>query len=447
MSAIDRYITPDELIWVYRSIQFREALLAREWGETLVAGHPGVITTWLGALGVSSQLIIDQTVHDSYNWILHLAWLTPDNMLAFKNLSIFLGSGRMLIATVISVGIVGVYFLSRQLIGSCLALLLALLLAIDPFYAGLGGLLHVDGLVSTFVILSLLSLALAAGYGEKIISERLRMLYAALSGGTAALAVLSKSPALLLLPTAMLVLLLMFWTSRNVPLVQRAGKIFLAGIIWAGCFLIVAILLYPALWSSPLNVISFAGGNAGRHVAEALRPTFFLGQVAFDHGAAFYPIAVAWRIGPAVTIGLTALLVLALSRENRKTLPLRTLFVFALWTVIFMGLITITTKKFDRYALPVIPALMVLAVIGLGSWLRKGNRWGGILLAAVLILQILYTLFVWPFPLSAYNLLLGGPYTAQKVMPLGWGESISSAGTWLTGEENVEKKAAVSGIA
>ena len=58
LCSIDRYITPDELNWVYRSVQFREALLDGRWGDTLNAGHPGVTTTWLGALGISTQLAI-----------------------------------------------------------------------------------------------------------------------------------------------------------------------------------------------------------------------------------------------------------------------------------------------------------------------------------------------------------------------------------------------------
>ena len=47
--AIGRYITPDELNWIHRSVRFREALLAGRWAETLVSGHPGVTTTWAGA--------------------------------------------------------------------------------------------------------------------------------------------------------------------------------------------------------------------------------------------------------------------------------------------------------------------------------------------------------------------------------------------------------------
>ena len=447
LSALGRYVTPDELIWVYRSVLFREALLAGAWGDTLVAGHPGVITTWLGAIGIGTQLMLRSADLDGYQWITQLAWLTPDNMLAFQQLDRFLSAGRFLVASVNSIGIVAVFFLARRLFTSCLALLLAFLLAIDPFFAGLSGLLHVDGLATTFVMLSLLSLVLAVDISRREEKWRSRLVYAAISGGTAALAVLSKSPALLLLPLAAGTFFLLIWRNRSVPLLDRLRSSFFLGLVWIGSFFLLAFLIFPALWASPGQVLQLAGGNANRHLVEALRPTFFLGQVAYDHGALFYPVALAWRIGPAISVGLLLLAALMFRRDDKNRPPLSIVLIFALWTLLFIVVITVTAKKFDRYALPVIPALTVLAVIGWGYWLQKGNRWGWLILIFLVAIQIIYTLFVLPYPMSAYNPLLGGPLTARHIMPIGWGESVSSAGQWLAGEADVGQRSAVSGIA
>lgn len=447
LSALGRYITPDELIWVYRSVLFREALSAGLWGDTLVAGHPGVITTWLGSGAISLQLLLNAADLEAYKWITQLAWLTPDNMVAFQKLSVFLSAGRFMVAAISSLGIVAVFILSRRLFNSCLALLLAMLLAIDPFFAGLSGLLHVDGLVTTFVMLSLLTLALAAGFGAKEVEMRSQLVYAAISGATASLAALSKSPALLLLPVAALVFLLLLILDRDRPLLDRLQVTIVLGVIWIVSFFLLTILLFPALWTSPERVLQLSSGNASRHVVEALRPTFFLGRIAFDHGPIFYPLAVAFRIGPVVTVGLVILAVLLFTREKRSQIPLRTVFIFGLWALLFLGLITITAKKFDRYALPIFPALTVLAVIGWGYWLQTGKRLGWILLSFLIVTQVSYMLFVLPYPLSAYNMLLGGPITAGHVLPMGWGESISSAGAWLAAEVDGEQLSAVSGIA
>jgi hypothetical protein len=52
LAALGHYITPDELNWVHRSVVFHQALEQGQWSETLTTGHPGVMTTWLGALGI-----------------------------------------------------------------------------------------------------------------------------------------------------------------------------------------------------------------------------------------------------------------------------------------------------------------------------------------------------------------------------------------------------------
>jgi hypothetical protein len=164
--AIGRYVTPDELIWVYRSILFREALLAREWAATLVAGHPGVTTNWLGTLAISLQLLLQPLDQSTYTWITRLAYLTPDNTIALKQLAHFLDGARVAVAVANSLGVVAVFGLARSLFNSGrIAFMAALLLAIDPFLAGLSGLFHVDGLLSTWSIISLLALALGAQMG------------------------------------------------------------------------------------------------------------------------------------------------------------------------------------------------------------------------------------------------------------------------------------------
>ena len=56
LAALNRYITPDELAWVYRSIRLRQALLSGAWADTLQTGHPGVVTMWLGMMGIQLQL-------------------------------------------------------------------------------------------------------------------------------------------------------------------------------------------------------------------------------------------------------------------------------------------------------------------------------------------------------------------------------------------------------
>lgn len=430
--AIGRYITPDELIWVYRAVQFREALLARDWAATLVAGHPGVTTAWLASLGLSVQMVASPAARAAYDWVTRLAYLTPDNMSALQQLAALLTAGRLAVALVLSAGVALAYLLARRAFNPTAALVFALILALDPFVAGLSGLLHVDALMTTFATLALLALMLMIKEG--------RLHWAALAGALTALAVISKSPALLLVPFSGLALLLRLWTTR-----KDRGRALLA-VFWLGCTWLAALFLtalisFPALWAAPTEVFATLTGNASRHVEEALRPTFFMGRVAFDHGPLFYPVALAWRLSPVVFAGLAALLVVLW----RDTAVRRNLLLWfgLLWPLLYTAAITVAAKKFDRYALPAIPLLALTTAVAWNSLVRSQRR----LLGALVTVLVVYLLPFAGYPLAAYNPLVGGPWTAMDVMPLGWGESISAGGRWLAGEPGVAEATAVSGIA
>lgn len=444
--AIGRYITPDELIWVYRSINFMEAIRSGEWVDTLQAGHPGVTTMWLGSLGTMFQLLLRPADEAAYRWITQLAWLTPDNMLAFKQLSVFLTSGRVTVGLVNSLGIVAVYWMGRALLSGRFAALFVLFLLLDPFLTGLSGILHVDGLATTFATISLLALALSIS-SRHAGSLRSSAIFAAASGAGAGLAVLSKSPLLLLVPFSAFVFLLSLWQNKQEPLAKRFERMLLLGLVWLGAFVLLLFLLFPALWVSPVQVLQTVGSNANRHVEEALRPTFFMGNVAYEHGPLFYPIALVWRMGLLTTLGLMLLLFLVAQSGWRKRLPRFLLALLIVWVLLFIAGISVAAKKFDRYALPAVPALILLAAIAWSIWLPRAKRWQRWLFSALLIVQLLYALFVLPYPLSAYNLLLGGPYSARYVLPIGWGEGVSRAGSWLSANMDAESRRAVSGIA
>jgi hypothetical protein len=422
LCAIDRTITPDELTWVYRSIHFREALIDGRWRDTLVAGHPGVTTSWLGALGISAQLVIRPADREIYGWLTKLAWMSPDLIPAFPRLATFLTAGRLAVALLCSLGVLGLYFLARPLFGQRGATLAAFMLAFDPFLSGLSGLLHVDGLAATFTILSLLVLM---GRPKSWRSS-------AAAGLLSALAALTKSPTLLLVPFSALVLLI---RSVRAPADgtgqgDRLQAFLRYGSIWLAAFLLTAILILPALWVAPADFIKTITSSVNRHATGALRPTFFMGQVAFEHGPHFYPVVLAFRLGPLVTIGL--LLALWPVAEGRKLSRSNAVPILLLWVFLFVLLITPAAKKFDRYVLPAVPALILIAAAGWERLLSLRPRFSQFPIPhALVLLQALFLILVVPYPLLAYNPLLGGSAVASRVLSVGWGEGISAAARWL----------------
>ena len=100
LNAIWRgFITPDEPIWVYRSFRFLQALSARRWPDTFQIGHPGVVTMWMGALGIWWQRWRDPLNAAAYlEWVDRVAWVTPDNAALFDRLAPFLPPARLAMA-------------------------------------------------------------------------------------------------------------------------------------------------------------------------------------------------------------------------------------------------------------------------------------------------------------------------------------------------------------
>jgi hypothetical protein len=170
---------------------------------------------------------------------------------------------------------------------------------------------------------------------------------------------------------------------------------------------------------------------------------FFNGQSVDDPGPLFYPVALALRLAPWTLVGcvLGMLALLAAPKRQGRTAAL-VLFSFV---ATFLIVLTVMAKKFDRYALPTVPVLVVLAAYGInwlwdqGSfWLptlranrRPTNQWVWALLIGILAINVV---IFQPYPLSYYDPLLGGGAAATRLIPVGWGEGLEQAGAFIANQ-------------
>lgn len=427
--ALKNYVTPDEPVWVLRSLNFSQALARSDWAGTAQMGHPGVTTMWLGSLGIAVKRAVDPAASaEAIEWLSGLTSLAPENAEAFKRLGVFLTFARIPVIIVNAFGVVVAVWLLRRLFDQRVAVIAGLLLALDPFVASLGGLLHVDGLLTTFMLLSVL--ALLNGL-HRLSPQPLSQVgrgargegWFALSGAFAALAFLSKSPALFLTPFTLLVMGAAV-LARRISF-KRAALGLLSFVI---VDLSLCIALYPAMWVDAAGTINGILGLAAFLSANPVRPTFFEGQYVLNHGPEFYPTALIYRLTPVVMIGLVVALVAIIitvrtQRIARHGLLINlTLFTFAL---LFLVAITPVAKKYDRYMLPALTMLIPIAAWGYG---QIRSRWVAPLVS---ILAAAISLMYWPYLLMHYNLLLGGPAAAQQHFAVGWGEGLGAAANWI----------------
>ncbi len=449
--------------WILRVRLFSEALGQHNWAGTNLTGHPGVTTMWLGGLG--RRLAIANGVAPSLDSAAYLAMLRLP--LAVTN-SLAVGAG---------------YLLLRRIVRPGIALLAAILWATEPFLIAHSRLLHVDGLMTSFATICVLLLLLGSPFARRPATGIGRWFAIAGSGMMAGLALISKVSGLVLLPWAGLFLAAVVLADPQLraasgPRWWRSGgwwakvawRTLDEYLLWLGCLVVTMFAIWPAMWVEPfkavLDMIDEAIYNGGEPHAWG---NYFLGQSIPDPGPLFYPVAVLWRSSPLMLIGMLALPLVFWKRraapdDRRPTTDDKVLSVvgrqsspeshaserwvyLALlgWVLLFGVAVSIGAKKFDRYSLPIWPALDILAAVGLTELVRRllarmqgSARWLEVRTVpafsalALGVLLLGYDMTYQPYYLAYFNPLLGGGPVAQELLLVGWGEGLEHVGAWLS---------------
>ena len=510
LASLDAFVASDELKWTCRSLGFREALMQGDWAGTFRVGHPGVITTWLGTLALpQSATAVETCLRTEDASLPTRAGETPQEQTQrLAELGRLLFQRRVGVALFTWLSIVAIYLLARLLWGRGVALLGLVLVALDPFYLAHSRFLHLDAVLASAMTLSLLSLLISVRSPvSNVQSQRKqgnkytrKQGFLVLSGALGGLAMLNKSPGMFLVPFVALLLaanVLRRGVSRQALL--RAARDLAVWVLVAG---VVYVALWPAMWVDPVGtvqgVLAKAIGYAeGGHESG----NFFLGRPVDDPGPGFYPLATLFRLSPLTLIGLIAALPRLVKGKDCpdsaadeitppgvKNRPGTVIYavpfdlaVLLLYSVLFGAFMTLGAKKFDRYLLPVFPALDLVGAVGLfevvkvlsaqvDKYTRKqGTRDQGsgtrplslVPYPLSLIPCFPFSLFPYllvslstcfilphhPYYLTTYNPLLGGPRQAQKVLLVGWGEGYDRAAAYLNGKPEAQHlQATVRGV-
>jgi 4-amino-4-deoxy-L-arabinose transferase-like glycosyltransferase len=420
------FITPDEDNWMRRTGNFSYGLEIGDLWRTYQAGHPGVTTMWIARLGIGPEAarLTGNTIVDG-----------PVTLLpGFMDLLVEARRAMILVNSALMVTCVA---LGWRMLGLGPALVGGLLLALEPFMIAHSQVVHVDALSAGFIAVAVLAGGvfwwMGGGLG-----------YLALCGVASGLAVLTKAP-------SVIVGLLIPIVALTAPLVDRerwswwrvAWTLPVAGVIGV----LTVVVLWPAMWVAPVRTvqeaITFTIATSSEH-----RPgNFFLGQAVADPGPLFYPVAIVFRLAPLTLAGLVVLVIFLPPRSLRVPTLLLVLFVFS-----FILLLTVPSKKLDRYALPVFPALCLLAGLGLwtvGAWIVPAaararpllGRLSVAGLAGLLLMgQAMPLISVSPYPLAYYNPIMGGAPAATRVLLVGWGEGLDQVATYLNSQPEAARQ-------
>jgi len=423
--SLGTFLTQDEGLWIGRSSQFYSALSHLDWAGTFCSTHPGVTTMWLSGfmLGVYGFCASCGIIDHDFNGYLY--------------------AGSLAVALAVSICILLAYFLMRRLFGEKAAILGALFIALDPFLIAHSRVIHLDALLTMFMTLSLLALlAYLNGAGKK------RLLVA--SGVFSGLAMLTKLPGAFMIPFSALMTagwqllgerpFSLRWVFSGQAILRIAG-IMLALILVS---ILVFALLWPAMWVEPAGTVarlsdSLSGAVSGQEGSYGSSPAGNL---------VFYAWAVLLKVRPAMLLLSLACLAwagLALAR-GRLTPAQKNVLLLALFAAVFILQMAAGDKKSGRYALPIFPAIDIMASVGLlatldmVSGLIRGrpvlagaSRFiNPLLVFTIITVQVVALLLIHPYYLAYYNpMVIGGPASSPEVLVIGWGEGIDLAAKYL----------------
>jgi len=412
------------LVWYLRSAYFIEDTLSGDWASTVYSEHPGVTLMWLSGIGLKVFWALSgirpaaSTVPPDFEPI-HFSGPVPLNEIA---------AAVVPLALLIAVGVVGVYLLLRRLFDESTAVVGGLLLALSPYFIAQSKILHLDAAMATLMLLSALAM---------MVYRRERgWAWLVLSGGLGGLALLTKIPAVFLVPFFGLILL----TDLAVEGRRAIKDLFfsVAGplVVWLLVAGIVYVAAWPVMWVAPGKGIAAVRWGLTRHATTAHdSPTLFLGEVVRDDpGPLFYLISLLFRsseiellfLAVGAAIGLGALLdpqPAARACQATRKQTITDLLLLLAFAVFYLGQMSLGAKKMPRYTLPALLPLTILAAAGAVAWakaLAGKRRFARLALMALpVVIQGAVSLPRHPYYGTALNWLAGGPPAAADAILIG----------------------------
>ncbi len=463
LTALNRYIIVDEADRWRWAEEFVLALNDGDMAATLVGdGYPGIVPVWAESVWVLGEagrrsLAEGQWIGDAGLYNLFHQWDRTE-YLAQQRLPI------VLLNTALALAITALVW---RLFGGRVALLAGLLIALDPFYLSDSRVNRAEAVITGLMTLSVLWLIFYARTG--------RYRYALLSGIFGGLSFLTKIQALVMLPALGVIGLLIY--ARNArssgalwpPRREHVLPVIWLGVVWTAAAVATWLLLWPAMWVTPLKTLALVYAYTTRKVGAEGVNLFFMGQTYSDTdpGVSFYPVVFFMRVTPLALLGLAAAALFPwLWRKQGSAPPDRPNShgsgILLTYVLAYTLAMTFGSHKQDRYLLPVFLALDILAALGLVfAWVWLKDWWGArsqgrkvseaqdehatrntqfllgaVLLTVIIGIQLIAVLPHHPYYYSYFNPLAGGGTTAAQTLRIGWGEGMDQAGAYLAAKPN-----------
>jgi hypothetical protein len=427
------YLTTDEGNWMGRTALFTRAFLNGDPVGTYQSGHPGVMTMWSSLLGMGPDRALALVEH-----------VRPDGLERAPNYLETVHLARRAFAVLTSLAVAGIALLTWRLFGAGVGLLAGVLLAVEPFFLAHSIVAHVDSNVTIWMTVCLLSAIIYFWAGGATG-------FLVLSGLTAGLAFLSKAPSAFLPLFLPIVALSALIARREAGSGVAWLRLVRDGAVLGILALATAMLLWPSFRWDPVGTL-LQMVDYTETVGGSDHENFFMGQPVGDPGALYYLVALAFRLTPATLLGLALLIVGLLPLRSSglahgRRLPsgwAPRLALLASFVILFIWMMALAPKKFDRYLLPIFPTIEILAAVGFWLLLVRLPRGVGVKALPVVLLvlgvsQAVLAAYVFPYYLAYYNPMLGGGPAARRTFVVGWGEGLDIVTSYLNQKADADR--------
>ena len=300
----DDMLCADANHWIKRSSFFTKAISSGDFSESLQSRHPGVTRMWLSGPSMGAYVFFRLWREGGLDQLEKLSSIKYQEF--FQKFPRVLFFAKLPSTLLISISLIICYMLLRKLLPEEIALLASVLMALDPFFIAHSRVIQLDALMTIFLLISVLGLQVYLTLNQRK--------YLFLSGIAGGLALLTKSPALFLIPFVFLAVGLKIFEYTGEKKGMKPDIMKMISVIplnYILLMLIVIVILYPAMWTNPIETLRETYGSIiGEVTSEVIDESsmaheignFFMGRYVDDPGWLFYPIALLFRSTPVSLI-------------------------------------------------------------------------------------------------------------------------------------------------
>lgn len=263
LPGIGSFVTLDEPSWLSQGANFYYALGQREFENTVYEYQPAVTTMEIISLGMLLYFPEYRGYGQGY-LDYEKGRLDPFMYEHGKDPLVLLIYSRVIQIFVLLILFLVLYYLLQKLFPKPVAIFALVFSMFDPFYLSQARLMNHEGMVTLFVMVSLIAFVVYLFKENKFI-------FLILSGVAAGLAQLSKSSAVAMLAAVGVMLLWKISQDHE----QGWGKSFLSVLksfgIWFGILAVTYFVFWPGMWVAPGKMLYEVYGNAFSYAFQGAR--------------------------------------------------------------------------------------------------------------------------------------------------------------------------------